>query len=142
MGELEQELSVVFEGYKASIGAKDVDAFLALYDENVRVFDVWGEWSYEGAEAWRGMVTEWFSSLGSERVVVEIGDVRTTVAGGVAIVHAFVTYRAVSAEGDELRAMENRLTWGLQQRDEAWKIVHEHTSAPIDFETSKVILAR
>ena len=87
------------------------------------------------------MVTEWFSSLGSERVVVEIGDVRTTVAGGVALVHAFVTYRGVSAEGEELRAMENRLTWGLQHRDQAWKIVHEHTSAPVDFETSKVKLA-
>ena len=38
--------------------------------------------------------------------------------------------------------MQNRLTWVLKQKDGAWKIVHEHTSAPVDFETAKVILQR
>jgi ketosteroid isomerase-like protein len=38
--------------------------------------------------------------------------------------------------------MHNRLTWALKQENGAWKIVHEHTSAPVDFKTSKVILQR
>jgi ketosteroid isomerase-like protein len=38
--------------------------------------------------------------------------------------------------------MENRLTWALERRGGEWKIVHEHTSAPADFETAKVRLRR
>jgi hypothetical protein len=43
---------------------------------------------------------------------------------------------------DELRAMQNRLTWALKPAGSAWKIVHEHTSAPMGFKDSKVILQR
>jgi ketosteroid isomerase-like protein len=133
----------VLEAYAAAVHAKDVDAFVALYDEEARIFDMWGRWSYDDARVWRGMVEEWFGSLGSEQVVVELHDVRTAEGGGVAVAHAFVTFRAVSAEGEELRAMHNRLTWGLRRTAEgAWKIVHEHTSAPVDFETAKVMLER
>ncbi|WP_345454304.1 SgcJ/EcaC family oxidoreductase [Deinococcus aluminii] len=132
----------VLEAYKAAVYAKDVDAFMSLYDEDVQVFDMWGTWSYDGAAAWRGMVTDWFASLGTERVVVDMEEVQTILTDEVAVAHAFVTYRGVSAEGQALRAMQNRLTCVLKQRGGTWKIVHEHSSAPADFETSKVILQR
>jgi uncharacterized protein (TIGR02246 family) len=132
----------MFEAYRAAVFAKDVQAFLALYDEDVQVFDLWGEWSYHGLEAWRGMVTDWFGTLGTERVAVGWDDLRTIVTQEVAVAHAFVTYQGLSAEGTQLRAMHNRLTWALKQKGGAWKIVHEHTSAPVDFKTSKVILQR
>ena len=64
------------------------------------------------------------------------------MAHDVAVVHAFVTYTGVSAEGEELRAIHNHLTWAIKQHAGAWKIVHEHTSAPVDSATSKVILQR
>ena len=68
---------------------------------------------------------------------------QSTVADGVAVVHAFLTFKGVSADGEKLRAMNNRLTWMLRREgDGSWKIVHEHTSAPADFETSKVMLQR
>jgi ketosteroid isomerase-like protein len=52
-----------------------------------------------------------------------------------------VTIKGLSADGDELRAMNNRLTWALRKTAGGeWKIVHEYTSAPIDVETSKVML--
>jgi ketosteroid isomerase-like protein len=100
---------------------------------------MWGTWSYNGLEAWRGMVADWFGTLGTERVAVGLADVRTIVSQGVAVAYALVTYTGISAEGRELRAMHNRLTWALEQKRGTWKIVHEHTSAPIDFETSKVV---
>ena len=128
--------------YAAAVYDKDVDAFISLYDDDVRVFDLWA-WSYDGAGAWRQVVTEWFGSLGSERVAVESDDVQTTVADGVAVVHAFLTFKGLSADGEELRAMNNRLTWTLRRGgDGAWKILHEHTSAPADVETAKVVLQR
>jgi uncharacterized protein (TIGR02246 family) len=132
----------VLDAYKAAVFAKDVDAFVALYDRDVCVFDMWGDWSYSGVEAWRGMVAGWFGTLGTERVVVDLDDVQTIVAQDLAVAHAFVTYKGVSAEGTELRSMHNRLTWALKQTSGVWKVVHEHTSAPVNLETSKVILQR
>ena len=142
MNELEQPVLQVLDAYKAAVFAKDVAALVGLYDQDVCVFDLWGEWSYDGVEAWRKMVTVWFGSLGTERVAVNMERVQTILAHDVAVAYAFVTYKGVSAEGKELRAMQNRLTWVFKQKGDAWKIVHEHTSAPVDVETSKVILQR
>lgn len=103
---------------------------------------LWGTWSYNGIEAWRTLVVEWFGSLGSERVVVELDRVHTRVTNDLAVANAFISYTGVSAESKALRTMHNRLTWALKQHGTAWKIVHEHSSAPVDPETSKVLLQR
>ena len=142
MNEHEKAFLQVLDTYKAAVNAKDVDTFVSLYDQDVTVFDMWGEWSYKGVEAWRRMVTDWFGSLGNERVVVELSNAQVITEPNIAIVHAFVTFKGISAEGEALRAMQNRFTWVLKNRDGVWKILHEHSSAPIDFETSKVILQR
>lgn len=142
MNEGEQPITQVVEAYKAAVFAKDVDAFVGLYDQDVCVFEMWGVWSYTGIAAWREMVADWFGSLGSERVVVAMNDVQIILAPDLAVAHAFVTYTGQSAEGKELRAMQNRLTWALKRQGGMWKIAHEHTSAPIDFETAKVLLRR
>lgn len=129
--------------YAAAVRAKDVDAFVGLYADDVRTFDLWSEWSYDGKDAFRGMVTEWFGSLaGDEIVEIEFDDVRTQSGDGVAAVSAFTTFRALSTEGKELRSMNNRLTWVLRKDgDSSWKIAHEHTSAPAGDE-GKVQLRR
>jgi uncharacterized protein (TIGR02246 family) len=141
-----EEVNVIeqmLEEYAESVRAKDVDRFVALYGDDVRVFDMWGRWSYDGTAAWREMAAEWFGSLGDDQVAVEFDDVQTVVGDEVAVAEAHVTYKGLSAEGEELRAMNNRLTWALRkQPDGGWKVVHEHSSAPVDFETGKVQLHR
>ena len=132
----------MLDAYAAAVRAKDVDAFLALYADDVRNFDLWSVWSYDGKDALRGMVSEWFGSLGDDVVAVEADEVRTQTGDDVAAVSAFLTYRGLSAEGEELRSMNNRLTWVLRKdADGRWKIVHEHTSAPAG-EGGKVQLRR
>jgi uncharacterized protein (TIGR02246 family) len=132
----------MLDAYAAAVRAKDVDAFVDLYANDVRTFDLWSEWSYDGKAALRGMVTEWFGSLGTDVVAVEFDEVRTQGGGEVDALSAFLTFRGLSAEGEELRSMNNRLTWVLQKdRDGAWKIAHEHTSAPAGDE-GKVQLRR
>jgi uncharacterized protein (TIGR02246 family) len=135
-------IEAVLDAYRAAVYAKDVDALVGLYDDDVRVFDLWDAWSHDGADAWRRVATAWFRSLGGECVVVEFQDVKTVSGDGFAIAHAFVTYKGISPEGEELRAMTNRLSWALRKRNDAWRIVHEHTSAPADAETATVRLRR
>ena len=138
----------VLERYKAAVFAKDVEAFVALYAADIHVFDTWAEWSREGIEAWRGVAVEWFGSLGDERVVVDFSEVRARVTPEFASLNAFVRYAAIDRQDRELRSMSNRLTMVLRPVDAggaggpSWKVVHEHTSAPVDPDTGKVILTR
>jgi uncharacterized protein (TIGR02246 family) len=118
--------------YAAAVRAKDVEAFLGLYADDARNFDLWSEWTYDGKDALRAMVSEWFGSLPDDEVVgVVFDEVRTQTGEDVAALSAFTTFRALSPEGEQLRSMNNRLTWVLRkQADGTWKIAHEHTSAP------------
>lgn len=142
MTDPDKEIARILGTYESAVFAKDVPAFMRLYDPGVRVFDAWGVWSYDGAEAWQRAVEGWFTSLGTERVKVRFEEVRKTTGKDMASVSAIVTYAGVSAEGEPLRAMQNRLTWALRTVGHVLRIVHEHTSAPIAFEDSKAILAR
>jgi ketosteroid isomerase-like protein len=130
----------VLDLYKAAVFQKNVEAFMAIYDEDVQVFDMWASWSLRGANAWRAMAVGWFSSVGDERVVVGANAVHTTRNSDLAIGHAILTYTALSAEGKELRSLNNRVTAGLKRSGGCWKIVHQHTSAPVDFKSMKAIL--
>jgi uncharacterized protein (TIGR02246 family) len=142
MSDMEVQAANVLNRYRTAILNKDVDGMMALYADDVRVFDAWGVWTYEGAAAWRQAVERWFGSLQNETVKVGLEDIRTDGGSDLAVVSAVATYAAVSAKGEELRSMQNRLTWSLARREHVWKIVHEHTSAPIGFEDLKVILRR
>lgn len=133
----------MLDAYAAAVRAKDVDAFVGLYADDVRTFDLWSEWSYDGKDALRSMVAGWFGSIGDDEVVaVRFDDVRTETGSDVAALSAFTTYANVAPDGTEQRAMNNRLTWVLRREaDGSWKIAHEHTSAPAGDE-GKVQLRR
>lgn len=131
----------MLDSYTAAVRAKDVEAFLDLYAHDARNFDLWSVWSYDGKAALRPMVEEWFGSVGTDTIGVEFDEVRSETGEDVAAVSAFTTFRGISAEGEELRSMNNRLTWILRREGHGWKIVHEHTSAPAGDE-GKVSLRR
>jgi ketosteroid isomerase-like protein len=128
--------------YSAAAYAKDVDAFVSLYADDLHVFDMWNSWELRGIAAWRSMAEGWFGSLGDERVVVTASDIASTVSGDLALGHATLTFTALSAEGKELRSLDNRISVALRRSGNAWKIFHEHTSAPISHETLKGTIKR
>jgi ketosteroid isomerase-like protein len=72
-------------------------------------------------------------------VAVEFHDLQTVTGDSVAAVHAFVTFRGLSAEEEELYAVNNRLTWVLRKTSGGeWKVIHEHTSSPADVDTGRL----
>ena len=140
---LDKDLTRLLEAYQKAAFDKDVDGFMRLYDPKVRIFDTWGVWVYEGAEAWQRAVEGWFTSLGSERVRVSFDDVQALIGKEQSSVSAIVTYAAVAAEGTpQRRAMQNRISWVLRTSGHVPRIVHEHTSAPVGFDDAKAILVR
>ncbi len=48
MTEMDAPIARVLRSYESAVLAKDIEAFMRLYDPKVRVFDAWGVWSYEG----------------------------------------------------------------------------------------------
>lgn len=142
MSELELPIARVLESYKSAVLARDVDGFMRLYDPKVRVFDTWGIWEYEDSARWQRAIEAWFNSLGTEKVKVTFDDVQTSGSRELTVVSATVTYAGVSAQGEQLRSMQNRLTWALRTSGHMLRIFHEHTSAPVGFEDAKAILQR
>jgi ketosteroid isomerase-like protein len=142
MSEIEASAARVIEGYKSAVAARDVAAFMRLYDPAARVFDAWGIWSYEGVSAWQIAVEGWFASHATDRLKVSFDDVRSVATPALTSVTAIVTYAVVSAQGEPLNAMQNRLTWVLKTSGHVLRIIHEHTSAPVGFEDGKAILQR
>ena len=136
------QVESLFETYKNAVLQKDAEAFAAIFDSNVRVFDMWVLWSYDGLASWKEMAKGWFGSLGTERVVVTFDDIQIETVGEMALATAYVRFAAIAGSGEELRYLQNRLTWVARMKEERWVIIHQHTSSPIDFKTMKVILKR
>jgi ketosteroid isomerase-like protein len=131
-----------FDAYKSAVFNKDVDTLMGLYDRDLVAFDLWGAWSHIGETSWREMNEEWLTTLGSESVLVDFEDIRIFPGADFAAAAATVSYKAISQKGEILRSMQNRLTWVAKPIHGAWKIVHQHTSAPIDPATMTAKLRR
>jgi ketosteroid isomerase-like protein len=142
MSDIDKSITRIIESYKSAVHAKDAAAFMRLYDPKVRIFDTWGVWSYEGSASWQMAVEAWFTSLGAEKVKVTFDDVQASCVPEFGFVSAVVTYAAISPQGEQLRAMQNRLTWVLKTTGHVPRIVHEHTSVPVGFEDAKAIFQR
>ena len=131
-----------FDVYKTAVLDKDVDTLMSLYGRDFVAFDLWELWCHVGDGPWRAMNQDWLSSLGSESVAVEFSDVHIVSGSDVAAAYATVSYTAMSETGTILRSMDNRLTWVAQIQDGVWKIIHQHTSAPIAPGTMRAVLHR
>lgn len=142
MTEIEPALAKVVAAYEAAVAARDIQAFMRLYDPAVQVFDTWGVWSYEGASAWQVAVEGWFAAHPNDRLKASFEDIRSTSTPALATLSAIVTYAVVSAQGEPVHTMQNRLTWVLKTRGHIPRIIHEHTSAPAGYEDRMVMLQR
>lgn len=125
--------------YDRALTEKNVDLLVDLYDEEVLMFDTWDQWTLSGKDAWRGMVRDWFGSLGSESVRADFEVVQQTASETLISFAGFVTYTALSAEGEKLRSNKERITWVLALQSTGWKIVHCHNSMPVDMRTGKSV---
>ena len=142
MSEIEAATARVIAAYQSAAAARDVAAFMRLYDPAVRVFDAWGTFSYEGVPAWQVAIEGWFASHPTDRLQVTFEDVRSVATPAFTHMSAIVTYAVVSLQGEAVNAMQNRLTWVLKTSGHVLRIIHEHTSAPVGFEDQKAILQR
>ncbi|MDH0866401.1 nuclear transport factor 2 family protein [Mitsuaria sp. GD03876] len=125
--------------YAAAVFDRDHARFMALYAEDMHVFDSWDRWQCDSREDWSGMIAGWFEGIRDVRVRVTAKDVQAwgdaSFAGGVATLE----FAALDADGQPMRSTENRLTLLLRRDGDRWRAVHQHTSVPVDFQSKQVV---
>ena len=141
MDERADPATPLLRAYADAVQARDREALLALYDPDARVFDAWDRWAHDAA-SWRAAVTDWFAAMQQERMAVRFDDVRVRADAALASCDAFVEYAALDPDGAPHRTMANRITWVLARTDAGWRIVHEHTSAPVEFSSLRAKTSR
>jgi ketosteroid isomerase-like protein len=133
------EITHICEIYKKSVYEKDYMALSNIYHEGIKAFDLWGKGIYESKIDWSNNLKTWLTSLKNEKVKVSFESLKVEANEMVGFAHALVTYRAMDENNVEQRKMKNRLSWGLVKVENNWLIAHQHTSVPIEFETTKAI---
>ena len=142
MTDIESIAQKTIDTYVTAVRERDIAAFMSLYAPGVRIFDAWDAWEYRGAEQWQKPISAWLASHESEKLRVTFDDVIVHGSQTDVVVVALVTYARVSADGSLLGAIRNRLTWFLQVRDGRARIIHEHTSVPVDFHEMKPLTTK
>lgn len=125
------EIEDFFKIYQNAAWNKDISAMIYLYGKNVVIFDMWDQGYITNAEDWHKIIFEWLNSLGEEKVKVEFEMIHIHQSGNVGFASALISFQAIANDGSVLRSMKNRITLGFSQFEDGWKVIHQHTSAPI-----------
>jgi ketosteroid isomerase-like protein len=132
----EAQIRALESRFAAGVRAKDVNAIMRVYTPgaDLLVFDVVPPRQYAGAAAYR---KDWSDLMAGMKgpVKFSISDLKIGVGGNLAYSHSIQTLGGTGAKGPE--TMTLRVTDVYRKSGGAWKIIHEHVSAPIDLDTGK-----
>jgi ketosteroid isomerase-like protein len=128
-----------FTIYKQSVWKKDPNSMIGLYDDNVVIFDMWKHGYQTGLTEWSAVIKDWLGSLGQENVNVIFDMIEIHEGHDVGFGSALVTFQAISTDHTIIRSMKNRITLGFIMKNDVWKVVHQHTSAPINSDLEAIL---
>jgi ketosteroid isomerase-like protein len=121
-----------------AVRARKVDAFLAHCAPEIAIFDLVPPLTHRGESAVR---RSWAIGLGQfdGRARYDIEHLTITVADNVAFSHSLNVLGGTLTSGTQIRSRV-RTTFGFRRVGGAWKIVHQHVSAPLDLTTGRAML--
>ena len=127
----EEKIRQMIDEWISAVKDKDVDRLMALYADDVVVYDVPPPLQQRGAEAHRQNFEKWFAGMPG-RTTSAIRDLR--IVAGETIAFAHCLSHISNARPDGKAGVDNwvRVTVCFEKRDGAWLVTHEHTSMPID----------
>lgn len=125
------EIEDFFKIYQNAAWEKDTKSMINLYHEETIIFDMWDQGYIANSSEWTKIITDWLGSLGDEKVKVEFEMINIHQSDNIGFASALIQFQAISGEGLILRSMKNRITLGFKKFEEGWKVIHQHTSAPI-----------
>ena len=135
-----KEIGNFFDIYKNSAWEKDAKAMADLYSDEAILFDMWDDGYISDASKWAAVIENWLGSLGDEKVKVDFEMINIHQSGDVGFANALIQFQAIAKDDSVLRTMKNRITIGCAKFGDSWKVMHQHTSAPVSSNGLKAIL--
>jgi uncharacterized protein (TIGR02246 family) len=134
----ETAIKRVIEGGVNAVRNKDIGGVMSLYAPEVVSFDIVPPLRYVGADAFRNVWEEVFSSFQGP-IGYEIHDLTITVGDDVAFAHSL--NRISGTMNNELKTdLWLRWTACFRKINGKWLIVHHQNSVPVDLQLGKAAL--
>lgn len=124
----------LIDRYATAVAELDREAMVSLYSPTLRMFDMVEPWELRGLAAWQARVESWFSDTQGSSPKAIPRDVEIQTTNEMALVTMLIAYEDADDSGTRV-SMTNRLTWIAIPDGDDWKIIHEHTSVPLDEES-------
>ncbi len=134
----ESEIHAVMDHVADTIRAKDVDALMAHYAPDVLTFDLLPALQYQGANAVRKRVSQWFSSFQGP-IGFEILNLSITAGDDVAFCSSLNGSTETNKDGAKIE-MWWRATNGFRKVGGKWLVTHGHSSEPFDTASGKALV--
>ena len=134
----EREIHAVMDNLANAIRAKDVDALMAHYAPDVLTFDLLPPLQYQGADAIRKRVSQWFSSFQGP-IGLEMRNLSVTAGDDVAFCSSLNGSTGTNKDGAKVE-MWWRATNGFRKVDGKWLVTHGHSSEPFDAASGKALV--
>ena len=134
----EGEIQAVMDNLANAIRAKDVNALMVHYAADVLTFDLLPPLQYQGADAVRKRVLQWFSSFQGP-IGLEMLNLRITAGDDVAFCSSLNGSTGTNKDGAKIE-MWWRATNGFRKVDGKWLVSHAHSSEPFDAASSKALV--
>ncbi len=134
----EREIHTLMDDMANAIRAKDVDALMAHYAPDVLTFDLLPPLQYQGADAIRKRVSQWFSSFQGP-IGLEMRNLSVTAGDDVAFCSSLNGSTGANKDGAKVE-MWWRATNGFRKIDGKWLVTHGHSSEPFDVASGKALV--
>lgn len=129
-------VQALIEKYAKAVSEQNVDQFLSLYHPDIVAYDAWDRWAYQGSHQWSQVPTDWFNEPGEEVFQSKFREVFVEGSGDVVLVRGLIDFSSNASDRDVLT---NRFSWIVNKVNGEYRIVHEHTSMPIERETGHYV---
>ena len=131
----EDQIRELTEQRLKAVHAKDVDAAMACYADDVIVYDLFTPTKVSGAGDYRKNYEMWFQCCQGP-ANYEIKELDVVAGDEVAFCRSLNRMTGPNPEG-KVEETWLRVTVCFQKRGGEWKVVHEHISVPLDMESQK-----
>lgn len=125
----EAQIRQLSDDWVAAVRSKDLNAVMKLYAPGTLVFDLPGPLQYEGKDAYRQNMKEWFESF--KTIGYEMRSLTISAGPDVAFAHSLNHISGTRTNSEETDVWV-RATVGYRKIDGKRRITHEHFSAPFE----------
>jgi ketosteroid isomerase-like protein len=128
----EVEIRQLIDSWTKAVRAKDVNGVVSHYAPDIVSFDLAPPLRYQGADALRKSLAEWFVTFRGP-VGYELRDLSITAGDSVAFCHSLNRISGARTTGEETDVW-GRGTVGFRRIGGKWTVTHEHLSVPFEME--------